>query len=59
MRVLRWAAVRERIQLSRTTIWRLERQGKFPRRFKIGSKSVGWLENEVEDWVKAAHQSTQ
>lgn len=38
--------------LSRTTRWRLEREGKFPaRRSLTGSRAVGWLAEEVDAWI--------
>ncbi len=39
------------VPLSRTTIWRLERQGDFPRRIRIGPNRVAWVETEVEAWI--------
>lgn len=36
---------------SRQAIWRMEREGTFPKRTKIGTVSVGWLEHEVEAWL--------
>ncbi len=38
---------------SRTTLWRHEREGLFPRRVKIGKARVGWLESEVREWIAA------
>jgi prophage regulatory protein len=38
--------------LSRSTRWRLERDGLYPRRRKIGRHAVGWLESEIDEWVK-------
>lgn len=38
---------------SRTTIWRHEREGLFPRRVKIGKARVGWLESELREWIAA------
>ena len=38
--------------LSRTTVWRLETQGDFPRRRQITAKRVGWLVSEVEEWAR-------
>jgi prophage regulatory protein len=40
------------VPLSRTTIWRLEKAAKFPRRFSIGANSVGWLESEIDLWIQ-------
>lgn len=36
--------------LSRTTRWRLETRGKFPRRRKLSDNAVGWLLSEVLEW---------
>jgi len=37
--------------LSRTTIWRLEKENKFPKKRKIGNNSVGWRESEILAWI--------
>ena len=37
--------------LGRTTIWRAERQGNFPRRRLISPGTVGWLRSEVVAWA--------
>lgn len=39
--------------LSRSTWWRLERAGETPRRVPLGKNSVGWLEHELEAWLRA------
>lgn len=49
--VWRWPTVQHVSGLSRTTAWRLERSGDFPRRRKISANAVGWLRSEVEAWV--------
>jgi prophage regulatory protein len=51
LKFLRFSAVRERTGLSRSTIWRLEREGGFPKHRKISANAVGWLEQEVNEWV--------
>jgi prophage regulatory protein len=38
--------------LSRTTRWRLERAGKFPKRRQISPNCVGWLCSEVMTWLR-------
>jgi prophage regulatory protein len=50
-RILRTKEVIRKIGLSRPTIWRMERDGKFPKRRNIGGKSVGWLDTEIHDWI--------
>jgi prophage regulatory protein len=37
--------------LSATTLWRLEKNGKFPKRRKLSDHLVGWLENEINEWL--------
>jgi prophage regulatory protein len=51
LRFIRFAAVRDRTGLSRSTIWRLERQGVFPKHRRISPNAVAWLEQEVNEWV--------
>ena len=39
------------IGVSETTIWRWERDGKFPKRIDLGAKNVAWLASEINDWI--------
>jgi prophage regulatory protein len=50
--VLRPKQVIEEYGLSRTTIWRKEREGTFPKRVKIGSRAVGYLRIDLEAWLQ-------
>lgn len=52
-RVLRCPQVVYRVGWSRVTIWRAERDGNFPRRIRLGPNSVGWLEDEIEEWLRS------
>lgn len=51
-RLLRKPAVLERVALSDTTVWRLERAGKFPRSIKLSAGAVAWRENDIEAWIQ-------
>jgi prophage regulatory protein len=51
MKTLRFSQVKEKTGMSRATVDRLERAGKFPRRHKISQRLVGWIESEVDDWI--------
>lgn len=33
-------------------IARLEKAGQFPKRVQLGPNRVGWLEDEVHDWMQ-------
>ncbi|MGH9436804.1 MAG: AlpA family phage regulatory protein [Terriglobia bacterium] len=32
-------------------IWRLEKQGQFPQRVRIGPCAVGYVESEIDEWI--------
>ena len=53
LKLLRFPAVRERTGLSRSTIWRLERQGAFPRHHRISPNAVAWVEDDVANWIRS------
>jgi prophage regulatory protein len=53
LRLLRFPAVRERTGLSRSTIWRLERQGAFPPHHRISANAVAWIEDDIANWIRA------
>lgn len=42
-----------RTGLSRVTIWRLEKQGKFPQRLQLTIGTVGWIDDEVDKWLQS------
>jgi len=43
--------VTDRARLSDTTLWRLEKVGRFPKRVKIGFKRVAWRAAEIDAWI--------
>lgn len=51
-RILRIKEVTQLTGISRTTIWRMECNGKFPARVQLGIGSVGWKRNEVVSWME-------
>ena len=51
LKLLRFPTVRERTGLSRSTIWRLERCGDFPKHRRISATVVAWVEEEVMGWI--------
>ena len=53
-KIIRFKQVHLATGLSRSTIWRKERDGTFPRRRKISTNCVGWLESQVEAWVRSS-----
>lgn len=51
-RMLSKKQVKELVLYSPQHIARLERAGLFPKRVKLGPNRVGWIEEEVLDWLK-------
>lgn len=51
--ILRTAKLQTYVGLSRTTIWRLEKNGQFPKRVRLGQNSVGWLKGDVDTWLES------
>jgi prophage regulatory protein len=58
-RFLRERELRAMTGLSRTTRWRLERAGQFPRKRRISPGAVGWLESEVVTWMEQGSDSAR
>jgi prophage regulatory protein len=50
-RILRLAQVRAMTGLGRSFIYQLQAQKRFPQRIKIGVRAVGWVEDEVQQWL--------
>lgn len=51
-KILRGREVTERTGLSRTSLWRREKQHAFPHRVALGPNSVGWFEDEIDAWIE-------
>ena len=57
VRILRLKDILFKVNVARSTLydWMNERSPRhdptFPKRVKIGIKSVGWLEDEVDSWI--------
>lgn len=49
--ILRLKEVLQRTGLSRATIYTRIKKGEFPHQVSLGTRSVGWLKREVEDWI--------
>jgi prophage regulatory protein len=52
-RIIRDAECKRLSGLSRTTRWRLERKGKFPKRRQLSESAIGWLLSEILEWRTA------
>ena len=48
---LRLPAVIERVGLSRSTIYQMMEDGRFPRAVKLGERAIGWPVERIESWA--------
>lgn len=49
--ILRLPAVKARVGLSRSSIYLKISKGEFPRQIFLGSRAVGWLEQNIDEWL--------
>lgn len=45
--------------LSRTTLWRLEKEGRFPPRARLSLRAVRWFHHDVVAWLEACRTGTR
>ena len=50
--ILRLPAVKVRVGLSRSAIYLAVSRAEFPRPVQLGARAVGWLESEIEEWIR-------
>lgn len=51
LEVLRLPDVCRVTGLCRSSIYQLEAEQRFPRRIKVGARSVGWIDQEIQEWL--------
>jgi prophage regulatory protein len=59
IRVLRLPQVCDLTGLCRSMIYQMEADERFPKRVKIGIRAVGWLEAEIQAWLRARVQRSR
>jgi prophage regulatory protein len=50
-RIIRLRELKILTGLSAATIWRKEKENTFPKRRRISKRAVGWIHNEVSQWI--------
>jgi len=53
LKICRLPEVIDRTGLSRSAVYDLISKDKFPSQINLGPRSVGWVENEITDWIDA------
>lgn len=52
-RLIRRQEVQHRVGVGRSTIYRWMADGSFPKPVQLGKRSVGWIEHEIDDWLRS------
>lgn len=50
-RIIRLPEVKEKTGLSRSTIYLRMSQGRFPKSISLGERAVGWVEQDISQWL--------
>lgn len=58
-RILRRPQVEYLTGLSRSTLYAYIAQATFPKPIRLGARSVGWLQSEIEAWTAARVASSR
>ncbi len=60
MRIYRLKELTTLLGVSRASIYSWMNQGKFPQSIPLGANSVGWKENDIQNWIDSrSQQATQ
>lgn len=52
LKIIRLPAVQNRTGLSRSAIYLKISKGEFPSSISLGVRAVGWLEEDVSNWIR-------
>jgi prophage regulatory protein len=50
--ILRLPEVKVRVGLSRSSIYLAMSLDQFPKPIQLGTRAVGWLDSEIEQWIQ-------
>lgn len=57
--IIRRSTVLERTGLSVSTLYYFISEGRFPKPVKLGLRSVGWIEKEVDGWIQSRSRTRE
>lgn len=50
-KILRLPEVKDRVGLSRSSIYQAIQRNEFPSQIKLGARAAGWLESDIAQWL--------
>ena len=52
-KILKLKQVIEIVGISRSTLYGMVQSGDFPKQLKLSTRSSGWLQSEVKNWIES------
>jgi prophage regulatory protein len=59
MNIINLQRVTAKTTLGRSTLYAYMRDGKFPASIRLGDRHIGWIEEEVDAWVKGRVEASR
>ena len=56
--IIRPRELSQELGVTKPTLWRWEKEGNLPPRKKIGPNCVGWLRNDIEEWLQSRPEAS-
>ena len=57
--ILKLKEISSLTKLSSSTIYRLVQAGEFPKPIKLAAHASGWLESDIEDWIRDRKEASE
>ena len=57
--ILKLKEISSLTKLSSSTIYRLVQAGEFPRPIKLAAHASGWLESDIEAWIRDRKEASE
>lgn len=51
MKFLKLKEVMEMTAMSRSNVYKMMSEGRFPQSVSLGARAVAWVDSEVQDWI--------
>jgi prophage regulatory protein len=58
LKIIKLPKVMEMTSFSVASIYRLCAEGKFPKKIKIGARSVGWRESDIVEYIEERERNS-
>ena len=56
-KIIRLPEVLEKVGLKKSAVYKLIKEGDFPKQVKLGKHASGWIEADVQGWIEADVQA--